>query len=286
MTSQIYMLDNDYLFKAVFKNPLYLKKLLLDFFNIKCDTIEYLNNELIKYNKNDKVGIVDLLLNIDGEIVILELQNIDRYNFKERLLFYSSNIIANYCLRKNEDYNKLRNIKVYAIVNYCLFNDNVKNAVRLKTKKEIFTNKLEYQIFDLTKVDENNKNTQYYELVNLFKTKDLEKLTKIMKNKLNKEILGIIKSYNLNREERSKMDDIAQMMMNETEHYDTAYEAGIEVGTERGISLGINQGINQEKIGIAKNLIGENINIRTIMNATGLTKEEIETLKNEEQNKN
>lgn len=144
MTNQIYTLDNDYLFKSVFKNPLYLKKLLFAFFNIECDTIEYLNTELIKSNKNDKVGIVDLLLNVDGEIVILELQNIDRHNFKERLLFYSSNIIANYCLGKNEDYNKLRSIKVYAIVNYCLFNNDIKNKIRLKTKKEIFTNKLEY----------------------------------------------------------------------------------------------------------------------------------------------
>lgn len=71
------------------------------------------------------------------------------------------------------------------------------------------------------------------------------------------------------------MDDIAQMMMSETEHYDTAYEAGIEVGTERGFSLGISQG----KIDVAKNLIDENINIKTIMNVTGLTQEEIESLR-------
>ncbi|MCI9433655.1 MAG: Rpn family recombination-promoting nuclease/putative transposase [Bacilli bacterium] len=286
MINQIYMLDNDYLFKSVFKNPIYLKKLLCDFFNIKCTTIEYLNTELIKYNKNDKVGLVDLLLNIDGEIVILELQNIDRHNFKERLLFYSSNIIANYCLRKNEDYNKLRSIKVYAIVNYPLFNNDIKNKVRLKTKREIFTSKLEYQIFDLTKVDKNNKRIKYYELVNLFKTKDLDKLTMIINNKLNIEILEIIKGYNLNGEERLKMNDIAQMMMNETEHYDTAYEAGIEVGTERGISLGINQGINrginqgknQEKINIAKNLINKKVDIDFIMDVTGLTYDQIISL--------
>ena len=64
--------------------------------------------------------------------------------------------------------------------------------------------------------------------------------------------INCIKNYNLNREEYKEMNDIAQMMMNETEHYDTAYEAGIEIGTERGIRLRINQKINQRNIEIAK----------------------------------
>ncbi len=62
MTNSIYILDNDYLFKKIFRNQEYLKKLLLDFFDVKARKIVYLNTELIKSNKNDKVGIVDLLL--------------------------------------------------------------------------------------------------------------------------------------------------------------------------------------------------------------------------------
>ncbi len=51
----------------------FLKHLLFNFFDIKVDNIEYLNTYLIKSNRDGKVGIVDLLLNVDGEIVILEL---------------------------------------------------------------------------------------------------------------------------------------------------------------------------------------------------------------------
>ena len=165
----IYNLSNDYLFKKIFTNDKYLKQLLLDLFEVNVNTIEYLNTELLKTNKFNKVGIVDMLLKINGEIVILELQNLDRHNFKERLLFYSSNIISNYCLSESEDYNKLRNVKVYAIVNYNLLNDKIMNKVNLKTENRIFTSKLEYQIFDLTKVDKNNQRNKYYEIVNLFK---------------------------------------------------------------------------------------------------------------------
>lgn len=58
--NKIYTLDNDYLFKKIFRNKLYLKKLLLDFFNIRAKEIIYLNAELNKEYKKSKIGIVDL----------------------------------------------------------------------------------------------------------------------------------------------------------------------------------------------------------------------------------
>ena len=176
---EFYNLSNDYLFKKIFTKEKYLKQLLFDLFEVKIDTIEYLNTELLKTNKINKVGIVDMLLKINGEIVILELQNLDRHNFKERLLFYSSNIISNHCLKEGENYKDLRNIKVYAIVNYNLFDDEIKSSINLKRRNELFTNKLEYQIFDLTKVDKSDETNKYYEIVNLFKNNnqmDLEKV--------------------------------------------------------------------------------------------------------------
>ena len=66
------------------------------------------------------------------------------------------------------------------------------------------------------------------------------------------------------------MEDIERLMMNETEHYDTAYK----VGKEEGVNLGK----TTEKVDIAKNLLIENVNINIIMNATGLTKEQINSL--------
>ena len=58
------------------------------------------------------------------------------------------------------------------------------------------------------------------------------------------------------------MEDIERLMMNETEHYDMAYEVGKKEG----------------KFDIAKNLLTENVNINIIMNATGLIKEQINSL--------
>ena len=280
---KFYNLSNDYLFKKIFTKEKYLKQLLFDLFEVKIDTIEYLNAELLKTNKINKVGIVDMLLKVNGEIVILELQNLDRHNFKERLLFYSSNIISNYCLSESEDYNKLRNIKVYAIVNYNLLNDKIMNKVNLKTENRIFTSKLEYQIFDLSKVDKNNQRNKYYEIVNLFKNNNKEELDKLIKSKIYKEILDEMKKYNIESEEREKMDEIAQMMINETEHYDTAYRVGKKAGIDEGISQGITTGISQGKMQrsseIAKNLLEQNIDLSIISKVTNLSIDDINNLK-------
>ncbi len=273
---ELYTLENDYLFKKMFSNQAYLKQLLLDLFDIKVKKLEYLNTTLIKENKNGKVGIVDLLLG--REIVILELQNIDRHNFEDRLLFYSSNIITNHCLKEGEDYEKLKSIKVYAIINYPLFNSEIKNSVRLKVRNKIFTKKLEYQIFDLTKVNKNNKENKYYELVNLFNTENINELDEIITSGIYKKILEEIKRYNLDSEEYAKMEDIERLMMNETEHYDTAYKVGKREGRSEGISLGRIEGINQNKREIAKNLINKNFDINFIMDVTGLSKEQLSSL--------
>lgn len=69
---EIYNLTNDYLFKRIFKDKRYLKHLLLTFFCVRVNKIEYLNTELIKDNLTSKVGIVDLLLKLDDRITILE----------------------------------------------------------------------------------------------------------------------------------------------------------------------------------------------------------------------
>lgn len=57
------------------------------------------------------------------------------------------------------------------------------------------------------------------------------------------------------------------------------YDRGMEIGIEQGIEQGIQKGIEKEKENIAKKMIQQNIQIETIIECTGLTKEEIEEIK-------
>ncbi len=75
-----------------------------------------------------------------------------------------------------------------------------------------------------------------------------------------------IKKYNLDSKEYEKTEDIERLMLNETEHYDTAYKVGKKEGIIEEISKGISKEIIQGKIDrnieIAKSMLTENIDIK------------------------
>ncbi len=278
--SKFYTLLNDHLFKKIFTEEKHLKILLLNLFDVKANNLKLLNPELVISNKNEKVGIVDLLLEIDNDIVILELQNLNEHNFKDRLLYYTSKIISNYGLKEGDNYQNLKSIKVYVILNYSLDNENIKSIVKLKyLNNRIFNNKLELKIFDLTKVDINNKKSKYYEIVNMFKTDDLKKLKQIISKEELKEILITMEKYNQEESEWRKMEDIYNMMMNEKVDFRAVYNDAKAEGIAIGKNEGISQGINQEKNNVVKNMLAKNFDINLISEITNLPISEINAIK-------
>ena len=83
------------------------------------------------------------------------------------------------------------------------------------------------------------------------------------------------------------MEDIVELMRNEKEDYGAAYECGVmdgEVrGQKRGEKLGkkqgISEGIKKRNTEIAKSMIDENIDINIISKVTGLTKDQLISLR-------
>ena len=250
--TNIYNLSNDYLFKQVFFNKRYLKELLFAFFNIKANNITYLNTELLKKNKLYKAGISDLLLNVDGKFIILEYQNINRFNFENRLLFYSSKLVANYGLKKKEDYKYLKKFKILAIVNYPYLNNDSLSTINLKHKNNIFTKNMEYKIANIKAISKDNKHIGY-NLANMFTNNNLLDMEKYINKDIYKEIFEKIKYYNLDDKEWLKMDEIAKLLINEKENYSGAYDAGKIEGISKGISQGITRGTNQMVINMLDN---------------------------------
>ena len=228
----IYNLSNDYLFKQVFFNKRYLKELLFVFFNIKANSITYLNTKLLKKNKLYKAGISDLLLNVDGKFIILDYQNINRFNFENRLLFYSSKLVANHGLKKKEDYKYLKKFKILAIVNYPYLDNDSLSTINLKHKNNIFTKNMEYKIANIKAISKDNKHIGY-NLANMFTNNNLLDIEKYIIKDIYKEIFEKIKYYNLDDKEWLKMDEIAKLLINEKENYSGAYDAGKEKGTNQ-----------------------------------------------------
>ena len=122
------------------------------------------------------------------------------------MLYYSSGVIYTRCLGKSKDYCDLKKIKIYAIINYEL-SKQVEQTIHLKVEEtnDLFLNKVEYKIFNLKEVDKDDPNNKYYEIINLFKNANLEKLKNIIKNKEYQEMLEKMEIYNQNREEYQRL---------------------------------------------------------------------------------
>ena len=95
--------------------------------------------------------------------------------------------------------------------------------------------------------------------------------------KLNKEIRKINKklaSMSLSNEERNNYEFRLKAIRDEAD--------AIEYATRQGIEQGIEQGQEQEKKETVKRMLRKNVKVEDIVEFTGLTKEEIEKIKNEE----
>ena len=83
------------------------------------------------------------------------------------------------------------------------------------------------------------------------------------------------------------MEDIVELMRNEKEDYGAAYECGVMDGEKRGEARGEKRGEKRgRKIGIsegivkvAKSMVNENIDINIISKVTGLTKDQLVSLR-------
>ena len=282
MRKKYYNLLNDHLFKMIVSEEKYLKILLNDFFKIDFNNVMYLNKEQDIVNKNQKPGTVDILLYLDDMNVILELQKKCDKNFKERLLKYNVYNMYLNGIKKGEDYNDLKKCIIIAIINFNIKSSNILNEVNLiENNKYLFTDKFSILILDLTKF--NDKNNILYKLFK-FKTKEeLETIEKSTNDKNYLEIIEKIKYYNLDEEERLKMNELAKLIAQEPSQREIAYRNGISDGKAIGINegkiIGINEGKMSEKINIARNLLKQNIDINIIVNVTKLSKNKILELK-------
>ena len=126
------------------------------------------NKELYRTNPEDKLGILDLELEInEREKVDIEIQLVDKSNIQERILYYFSKLYSNE-INRGDDYKKAKRVIMVAILDYNL--DLTKGIKEMETKWKlreennkdlVLTDKLEIDIIELSKVqDEYEKNKQ------------------------------------------------------------------------------------------------------------------------------
>ena len=285
-------LTYDFTFKKVFKNnPTYMKEFIytmLPFLNLENYKVRFLDSELTK-EKKERKKTVDILISLDDKIYIdIEMNRSKFQNIYLRNLEYLKKL-STMLWKQGEDIQNLKEKKVIQI--------NLNANEKEKAPDDIIAScgLLTGYIYDVnglvfSKNLEENHYLYYNEGVRrkdviwltALTSKTFTELYKLISQVLEKsvalkfmeDVVDMSKDeFILHEWEKDKFDELVKI--NELE---SAINEGKAIGFEDGEKSGIIKGTNNAKNEIAKNMLKENIDIKTISKVTGLRIEDIQNI--------
>ena len=261
----------------------FLSELLKDQIHI----LEILESESNKVDLRDKYNRVDLKVkNQKGEVIIIEVQYEREFDYLQRILYGTSKAVTEH-LNESDPYSKV--VKVIS-VNILYFNlgqgeDYVyhgqthfkgihnKDLLQLSEeqqelykKSEVYDLFPEYYLIKVNNFDDVAKDT-LDEWIYFLKNEEIKENFDAQGLKKAKQELDILK---LPENER-----LAYERYQDDLHYQASM---VESSYTIGVRKGIKKGEKKKSVEIARNLI-DVLDIKTIAMKTGLTEEEVETLK-------
>jgi len=272
----------DYGFKRLFgEEP--NKDLLLDFLNEllkeeQGEIIEltYLKNENLSTTELNRKAIFDLYCtNERGEKFIVELQKTKQKFFKDRTVYYSTFPIREQAVIGSEWSFELKKVYTIAILDFIFDEDeNQPEKLRYDVKltdiqtKKIFYDKLTFIYLEMPKFNKSAEELEtkfdkwLYVLRNLHK---LDRIPEKFKENIFLKLFETAEIARFNQLEYQEYEDSLKYYRDIKNSLDTAREEG-----ER-----------KKQMEIAKTGLKEGLSLELIMKLTGLSKEEIENLKDE-----
>ena len=218
--------------------------------------------------KDEKLGVLDIVTELDGkEKCNIEMQLIDKNNIIERMLYYWSKMYTKQ-IKAGDDYNKLEKTIVILIADFNIkgleeveYHSTWKIIETNSVKKLILTDKFELDIIELSKIKgRENEKDQLLDWLVFLENPESERVTRKMEENENlKEAVEKLDRIS----EDEKMQRIIELREKAIRDEHAIYAKGVDDGI----------------IKIAKNMLKENIDIEMIIKVTGLTKEEIENLR-------
>ena len=236
------------------------------------------------------MGILDVIVQINGkERCSVEMQVVTKENIKERVLYYWSRLY-NSSIQKGQDYEELEKAIVILIADFKIkgleeLRCHSRWRIMERESRIILTDRLEIDIIELPKLEEKgieNDKLKYW-LYFIENPEDERVKEKMKENKELKEAKDKLQSMSQDEYMQRMADLREKAIMDEKEVYRTGYHEGEargkELGEANGKALGRKEGEASSKKEIAKKMKEENIPIETIVKVTGLTIEDIESIK-------
>jgi predicted transposase/invertase (TIGR01784 family) len=236
-------------------------------------TINYLKTEKLGRANTERKAIFDLYCENDkGEKFIVELQRAEQDYFKERSIYYSTFAIQEQAKKGKWDYN-WQGVYTIAIMDFSFthsLHKNVKTQVVLYDEENgmVFTNKLKYIYLEMDKFKKSIEELETYYDKWLFILKNLHLLDEIppeLREKSFQKLFNVAEIAKYNPKDR-------QTYENSLKYYRDM---------ENSLDLQYKMGRNEREVEIAKKLLHLGCDNTFIINATGLSIEQIETLRKE-----
>ena len=277
-------LTYDFTFKKVFKNnPTYMKEFIytmLPFLNLENYKVRFLDSELTK-EKKERKKTVDILISLDDKIYIdIEMNRSKFQNIYLRNLEYLKKL-STMIWQQGEDIQNLKEKKVIQI--------NLNANEKEKAPDDIIAScgLLTGYIYDVnglvfSKNLEENHYLYYNEGV---RRKDVIWLTALT-SKTFTELYKLISQVLEKSVALKFMEDVVDMSKDEfilheweKDKFDELVKINeLESAINEGKAIGFEDGTNKRNIEIAKNMLKENIDIKTISKVTGLRIEDIQNI--------
>ena len=294
----------DIMFTEVFNNQnniCILEEFIANYLNIPLPLVEgnlkILSRRLFKENRYDSKKEVDLLLDLNGKKINIEMSNNNSMGVINRNVVYLCKVHGEQL--KQSDYNYSHISETIQI----MFN-NFNSQKELKTtwylrdeQGNILTNKIRIDIINLVKGKDMcytyKKDVDYLinwcKLLTESKANNLLDIShKLMSSKSTNVLLKDINKLNGDDEmvrlytklSRREMEYNTFIEEAKEKGFNQGKQEGFESGKQEGLKKGLEQGIEQKSNEIVKNMLIEKIPLETISKITELSIEKIQELKN------
>ena len=270
-------------FKRIFGQEIN-KDLLIDFLNALLEgerqvkDIRFLDKELLPMYENDRRLIYDVYCTDEnGEQFIVEMQNKEHVNFRERTIFYLSQAIARQG-EKGVDWRfDLKAVYGVFFLNFMLTDlpRKLRTDIVLADRDthEQFSDKMRYIFLQLplfTK-EESECDTDFERWIYVLKNMEtLQRLPFKARNAVFQKLEEIVDIAAMSKEDRMKYDESIKVYRDRL--------AIIEYERRKGLAEGLAKGERNKQIEIACNLKRMGLATEAIAQATGLAPEAIEQL--------
>ncbi len=292
----------DFGFKKLFGSEVN-KDLLIDFLNElikeqgKIVDIQYLKTEQLGRGEWERKSIFDIYCeNERGEKFIVEMQRAKQNYFKDRSVYYSTFPIQQQALRDDWNY-ELKAVYFIGILDFVFDDDkNDESCFHREVKlidtqsRKVFYDKLTFIYLEMPKFNksESELTTHFdkwlYVLKNLPR---LESRPQKLQERVFEHLFRVAEIARFTTTEMDAYEDSLKIYRDLKNSIDTAEEEGVAKGLaeglEKGEAIGLEKGeaigLEKKSIEIARNSLHAGLSVETISQITGLSPEEIESLK-------